>query len=203
MQENLERANSVRQLARQPIVALVPEWILAGIVSVTIGLAAHHFDQIETWEWLMLAGIPQLWAAGKTLFWIRRAWRSSQGQGLVRPVGMDLTRVRYVGEEVIARVQGRWFVDDYAEFMDFCHHILHNRNVGQPWPPEGTPPAVARRWLHVLYLARVLIELPDDRGWEVVGSIRSVRDVSHRIGETQLRQAVRMPPDQALHRSMG
>lgn len=189
----MERANRVREVVRQPFLTLAPEWILAGIVSVSVGMAAHHFDQMEAWEWLVLAGIPQLWAGGRTLHWVSRTWGRSQAQGLARPVRMDLTRMRYVGEEVVARVQGRWFVDDYARFMDFCHHMLRNRNVEQHWLPNGTPPAVARRWLYVLILARVVVEVPDDEGWEVVGSIRSVRDVSHRIGEEELRRAVHMP----------
>jgi hypothetical protein len=189
----MEWANRMREVVGRPFLTLVPEWILAGIVSVSVGLAAHRFDQIDTWEWRVLAGIPQLWAAGKTLLWVSRAGWRSQEEGQARPVRLDLTRVRYVGEEVVARAQGRWFVDDYARFMDFCHHVLHSRSVQQPWLPAGTPPVVARRWLYVLILARVVIEVPEDGGWEVVGSIRSVRDVSHRIGEDELRRAVRMP----------
>jgi hypothetical protein len=189
----MEWANRMREVAGRPFLTLVPEWILAGIVSVSVGLAANHFGQTDTWEWLVLAGIPQLWAGGRTLHWASRAWGRSQARGQARPVRLNLTRVRYVGEEVWARVQGRWFVDDYAKFMDFCHYVLHNHDVEQRWPPYGTPPAVARRWLYVLILARVVIEVPGDRGWEVVGSIRTVRDVSHRIGKEELRQTVHMP----------
>ena len=186
-------ADRMREVVSRPLLASVLEWILAEIVSVSIGVAAHHLGQTATWEWLVLAGIPQLWAGGKTLHRISHTRRSSQARGLTRLDRINLTRVRYVGEEVVARVQGRWFVDDYAKFMDFCHYVLHSRNVEQHWPPTGMPSAVARRWLYVLILARVVIEVPNDRGWEVVGSIRSVRDVSHRIGEDELRRAVRKP----------
>lgn len=197
----MEWANRMREVVGQPSVTLALEWILAGIVSVSVGLAAHRFGQMDTWEWLVLAGFPQFWAGARTLHWISRTWGRSQARGRARLVKTELTRVRYVGEEVVARVQGRWFVDDYARFLDFCHYVLHNPNVKQYWPPSGTPPPVARRWLYVLVLARVVIEVPDDQGWEVVGSIRSVRDVSHRIGEDELRRAVRVPIHEALHGS--
>jgi hypothetical protein len=94
--------------------------------------------------------------------------------------------------EMVVRLQGRWFVDDYGRFLAFCHHLL--RNVERDHSiPRWAPPAVTRRWIAVLRRAHIVVDAPNSNGWCIARSICGLEDVRHRIGREELRRAVREP----------
>jgi hypothetical protein len=113
---------------------------------------------------------------------------------LAHAVGIWLTHGWALSTEIVARLRGRWFVDDYGRFLAFCHHLL--RNTGRErWAPSWVPSAVARRWMTVLHQAHIVVDVPNDGRWRVAGTIHSIEDVCRRIGEEELQRAIQRPAD--------
>jgi membrane protein YdbS with pleckstrin-like domain len=118
-------------------------------------------------------------------------WQLVSGavERLAHAVGMWLAQGWALTAEIVARLQGRWFVEDYGRFLAFCHHLL--RSAGRErWAPSWAPSAVVRRWMAVLRRARIVVDAPNDIGWRMAGTVRSIGDVCCRIGEEDLRRAV-------------
>jgi hypothetical protein len=269
------------EVFRRSWLTVVPEWIVAGAVARLIILAAGHFGFQSRAEADVLAALPLVWAAGRTLQWAHRRWVVTADRQLVllqgvlvrtrqviylhavdqvqvevtwlggrldtghiafqvtdrrgqrhpmrwtwvgacarlceilraqgrlpvgRPtrwrqawhvaakrsqaMGTGLALAWVLGQEALARLQGRWFAEDYGRFLAFCHHLLRTRGGERRWPPSGTPAAVERCWMAVLRQARVVVDAPEGRGWRVAGAIRRVEDVRQRIGEEELRRGV-------------
>ncbi len=279
----MESQCAPQEVFRRSWLTLVPEWSLAGGVSLTVALAARHFGLPGGWEVRGLVVLPIVWSATRTLLWACRTWTvtadgrlvveggillrtrqvihlcsvrrvetgaplltnwlgighvafqatgpqgqlqpfrwtwlgrhprlceiiqargqlpvdrpswwhpvSSAAETLIHIVGMWLSQGWTLGEEIVARLQDRWFVDDYGRFMAFCHHLLrHTRR--RRWPPLWVPSAVVRRWMAVLRQARIVVDAPDGGGWRVAGVIHGLGDVHRRIGEEELRRAVQRP----------
>jgi len=89
--------------------------------------------------------------------------------------------------ETLARLQGRWFVDDYGRFLAFCNRLLRNRGREQ-WAPSWAPPAVVKRWMMVLRRHRIIVDAPTQAGWRIGDSIHSVEDIRHHVSKEDLRR---------------
>ena len=107
-------------------------------------------------------------------------------------VGIWLKQGWALSGEIVARLRGRWFVDDYGRFLAFCHHLLRSTGRGR-WPSSRVPSAVTRRWMAVLRQAHIVVDAPNGRGWRVAGAICNLDDIRRRISEEELQQAVQRP----------
>jgi hypothetical protein len=114
---------------------------------------------------------------------------SGRTRKLVHTVGAWLGRGWALTAEIVARLRGRWFVEDYGRFLAFCHHLLRGTERGRRIP-SWVPSAVVRRWMAVLRQARIVVDVPGGKGWQLAGAVRSLEDVCRRIGEEGLRQAL-------------
>jgi hypothetical protein len=119
----------------------------------------------------------------------------AQGQlSIGRPSRWQLVRRKAVQEwEALKKTSACWRrrrnVDDYGRFMAFCHHLLRGTTPTLP-TLHGVPASVSRRWMAVLRQARVVVDAPGGKGWQLAGTVRSLEDIRRRIGESQLRRAV-------------
>jgi hypothetical protein len=171
---------------------VLPEWILACGVSLAVSLAAFHFGATDGRLWLVLAVVPLVWAGGRTAQSVvhlrRRAQRQPGAHGRGKGNGWAL-HGRPV--EKAADRQSRWSAEDYDQFMQFAQVLLRE------WEGQGcgsvptVPPTVGRAWLEVLKQARIVIDVPEGKRWHVSRSIRTLEDVGRRVGEEELRRAVR------------
>jgi hypothetical protein len=93
--------------------------------------------------------------------------------------------VRWLARRLAARQ-----LRDHAQFMSFCHHLLHVDERGDRWPPPGVPAVALREWMAVLHRARVVVVAANDRGWRLGGGIRDLEDIRRRIGPAELARAV-------------
>ena len=67
------------EVFRRSWLTAMPEWVVAGGVSVAAGLAAHHFGLQDTWEVLAVIGLPIIWAGGRTMQWLCCTWTVKAG----------------------------------------------------------------------------------------------------------------------------
>ena len=162
----------------------------------TIGFCAYDWDgQPHSLRWTWVGNYPRLreileargqLPVGRPPRWQtigRAAGKLVGGLGTWLRVGWDLC------EECVARLRGRWFVDDYGRFMAFAHHVLRSERSGR-WPPPRVPSPVVKCWMEVLRQADVVIAAPNGRGWRVAEAVQSLEDIGHRLSEDDLRRAV-------------
>lgn len=84
-----------KEVFRRSWLTTLPEWTLAGTISLAIGLAAQHFGLQAGWEGATLMGLPILWAGGRTLQWACRTWTVTPDRRLTARQGV-LLRTRQV-----------------------------------------------------------------------------------------------------------
>jgi hypothetical protein len=200
----LHRTRQVIHLcsARQaePEAPFMIRWL--GIGHITFQ-ATNPQGQLQRFRWTWLGGHPRLCEiiqARGQLPVGRPSWWRLVGSTVERPVhavGIWLAQGRALSGEIVTRLQGRWFVNDYGRFLAFCHHLLRSTGRGR-WHPSWVPSPVARRWMEVLRQAHIVVDAPNGRGWRVAGAIRSLDDICRRIGEGELRRAVQRPANLVL-----
>jgi len=112
----------------------------------------------------------------------RPSWREHL-ERLRHAVGTNLAQMWALGEEIAARLQGCWYVDDYGRFLAFCHRLLRN-----PDARFKVPSAVARRWMAVLQQAHI-VEASGSREWRFAVNIHTLEDIRRRVSADTLRRA--------------
>lgn len=78
----------LREVFRRSGLTTMPEWIVAGSVSLAVGLAAQHFGLSAGWEGTALMGLPLVWAGGRTLQWASQTWTVTADRRLVIRQGL-------------------------------------------------------------------------------------------------------------------
>ena len=179
---------------------LVARWLGVGHL---VFRATNQQGQLQLFRWTWLGGYRRLGdivrARGQLPLGRRSRWRPVRIaiKNLVRTAGAWLVQGLTLGGEMMARLRGRWFVDDYGRFLAFCSHLLRTA-TGRDWAaPSWVPSAVVRRWMTLLRQARVVVDMPNGGGWRIAGAIHSLDDIRRRIGEEELQRALQRP---TLHR---
>jgi membrane protein YdbS with pleckstrin-like domain len=181
---------------------LLTRWL--GIGHLTLR-ATDCQGQLRLFRWTWLGQYLRLYeivqAQGHLSVGRPSRWQlvGSAVENLACAVGMRVMQGWAFGGEVVARLQGCWFVDDYGRFMAFCRHLLRTTRQGRP-PPSWVPPAVARRWMTLLRQAHIVVDVPNGGGWRIAGAIHSLEDVCRRIGEDELQRSLQRPVGPALRR---
>jgi hypothetical protein len=181
---------SARQI--EPEAPLLIRWLSIGHITFQ---ATNPQGQLQRFRWTWLGRYSRLCEIIQARGQLpvgrpsRRQFVASTVERLVHAVGIWLAQGWALSGEIVTRLRGRWFVDDYGRFLAFCHHLLRSTERSR-WPPSRVPSAVAKRWMAVLRQAYVVVDAPNGRGWRVAGAIRSLEDVCRRIGEEELQRAV-------------
>lgn len=87
---------------------------------------------------------------------------------------------------------GDAFGEEYQHFLEFCQLVLTVEREAC-WPPAELPLAKSRRWMSVLRQARIIRNTPNGRGWRVADTIHCLGDVTQRVGQRELEQAMQRP----------
>jgi hypothetical protein len=117
----MESQNLSQETFRRSWLTVVPELLLAGSVSLSLGLAAQRLGMELGEEATILISLPLVWAAGRTLQWAARTWTATSDGRLIVREGV-LRRTRRVIHLCSARqvrprplpVVGRWGVGHVA-----------------------------------------------------------------------------------------
>lgn len=189
---------SARQV--EPEDPLLARWLGIGHIAFQ---ATNTQGQLQRFRWTWLgrhARLYEIIQARGQLPLGRPSWWQLVGKKvkrLVHAVKIWLAQGWALSGEIVTRLRGRWFVDDYGRFLAFCHHLLRSMGRGRRHP-SWVPSAVARRWMAVLRQAHIVVDMPNGRGWRVARAIRSLEDIRRRIGEEELQRAVQRPANPVL-----
>lgn len=124
----------------------------------------------------------------------RPTWRQLVGRALrrlIQRLSLWLMQGHILSEEILARLAGRWCVEDYGRFMAFCQWLLRSAHRRRDYPPWVSR-AVIRRWMAVLRQARIVVD-SHDGGWRMAMNLHTLEDIRRRIGPDQFLRAVRRP----------
>ena len=116
-----DRATS-REVFRRSWMTIMPEWAVAESVSLAVGLAAQHFGLQGSWEGSALAGLPLIWAGGRTLQWACHTWtvtpdgRLTERQGILFPTRQVIHLCSVSGVAIDAPAPVRWLDIGHISF---------------------------------------------------------------------------------------